>query len=204
MTQPPFTGTICLHGRYVALTPLGTDDSIALAEAAAGLKTGHPFSFVPDGLAEARKYIEGALHERARGERYPFAIVFQGLIVGTTSYLEFVWWRRPHAPQEAPAALEIGATWLASSAQRTRCNTEAKYLLLAYAFEDWRVERVSFRTDERNARSRSAIERLGARYEGVRRAERLGADGAVRNSAFYSIVASEWPDIKAKLTERLG
>ena len=76
--------------------------------------------------------------------------------------------------------------------------------MLSHAFEAWEVQRVASRTDSRNERSRSAIERLGARFEGIRRAERLGADGAVRDSAFYSILAAEWPAVKQRLVERLA
>jgi RimJ/RimL family protein N-acetyltransferase len=167
------------------------------------LKIAHPYGFVPDGIEQARVYIETALREKSKSGRYPFAIIFQDAIVGTTSYLDFVWWPRTGVDENAPAAVEIGATWLAGSAQRTRCNTEAKYLLLTQAFAVWETERVSFRTDERNDRSRAAIERLGARFEGIRRAERLGADGGVRNSACYSIVASEWPTVRSLLEARL-
>ena len=85
--------------------------------------------------------------------------------------------------------------WLAASAQRTRCNTEAKYLLLSHAFDVWRVHRVSLKTDERNTKSRRAIERLGAVFDGVRRADMPGQDGSVRNSAYYSIVPGEWPTV---------
>jgi RimJ/RimL family protein N-acetyltransferase len=100
--------------------------------------------------------------------------------------------------------VEIGYTWLAASAQRTRCNTEAKFLLLQHAFETWEVHRVTIRTDERNQRSRAAIARLGAHFEGIRRAEKPGADGSVRDSAMFSIIAAEWPAIRARLRERLG
>ena len=103
-----------------------------------------------------------------------------------------------------PDACLIGYTWLGASAQRTACNTEAKLLMLSHAFEAWRVHRVAFRIDARNDRSRSAVERLGAKFEGVRRAERIGADGAVRDSAFYSILAAEWPAVKKGLISRLG
>ena len=96
---------------------------------------------------------------------------------------------------EHPDAVEIGSTWLAASAQRTRCNTEAKYLLLSHAFDVWRVHRVSLKTDERNTKSRRAIERLGALFDGVRRADMPGQDGSVRNSAYYSIVPGEWPTV---------
>lgn len=84
---------------------------------------------------------------------------------------------------DRPDTVEIGSTWLAASAQRQRCNTEAKLLMLTHAFEHWRVHSVSFKTDERNVRSRRAIERLGARFDGVRRADMPGVDGTVRSSA---------------------
>jgi RimJ/RimL family protein N-acetyltransferase len=93
---------------------------------------------------------------------------------------------------------------MAASAQRTRCNTEAKYLLLAHAFDVWQVHRVSLRTDERNAASRRAIERLGARFEGARRADLPAPDGSVRNSAYYSIVRAEWSDVRRKLEDALA
>ena len=198
-----FEKDLVLRSRDILVRPLTADDVAGLAGAAEGLKALHPFSFVPEGGAEACTYIETALHDKSKCDRFPFAIVFHGLIVGTTSYLDFIWWERSGVDRNLPAAVEIGATWLARSAQRTRCNTEAKYLLLSHAFETWRVERVSFRTDERNVRSRTAIERLGARFEGVRRAERLGADGAIRSSAYYSIVASEWPEARVLLALRL-
>ncbi len=195
---------IRLDAKDVSLRPLCESDAPGLAAAAAGLKDRHPFSFVPLGIEAARTYVETALNERSRGERYPFSIWFCSELVGTTSYMDFAWWERVDAPTTFPAALEIGATWLASRAQRTRCNTQAKYLLLTHAFDHWKVERVSFRTDERNAVSRAAIERLGARFEGIRRVERLGADGALRNSAFYSIIKCEWPLIRRRLENRLA
>src|SRR5262245_8961585 len=175
---------IVLKGREVTLRPLERSDTSAVATAAQGLRALHPVSFVPDGADAAEKYVEDALRERADGQRYPFAIVWRGTVSGTTSYLDFAYWERSGEAARNPSAVEIGSTWLARAAQRTRCNTESKYLLLAYAFREWRVARVSFKTDERNVHSRGAIERIGAQFEGVRRAERLGADGAVRNSAY--------------------
>ena len=100
--------------------------------------------------------------------------------------------------------MDIGATWLAASAQRTRCNTEAKLLMLTHAFDVWRVHRVALKTDERNAASRRAIERLGARFEGVRRADMPGQDGSVRHSAYYSIVQAEWPAVRKTLEDALA
>ncbi|PYN50337.1 MAG: hypothetical protein DME00_05930 [Candidatus Rokuibacteriota bacterium] len=128
-------------------------------------------------------------------------------VVGGTSYLDLQQWRWPPGSPlqrtDRPDALEIGATWLSASAQRTRCNTEAKYLMLSHAFDVWLVQRVALKTDERDSRSRQAIERLGARLDGVRRADMPGQDGSVRSSAYYSIVRAEWPAARARLEESL-
>jgi RimJ/RimL family protein N-acetyltransferase len=98
---------------------------------------------------------------------------------------------------------DIGWTWLAASAQGTGVNTEAKYLMLRQAFEAWRVFRVAIKVDAPNERSRRAVEALGAKLEGIRRAERLGEDGTVRDCAWYSIVRDEWPAVRARLEARL-
>ncbi len=192
-----------LLGIEVTVRPLAVDDAGALAAAAAESREHYQFNPVPEGLDGARAYIDRALRERDEGKRMPFAILWRQRVVGTTSYSDFQPWDWPvgseHQRRDRPDAVEIGYTWLAASAQRTRCNTEAKYLLLAHAFESWNVHRVSFRTDERNARSRSAIQRLGAKFEGIRRADKPGQDGTVRHSAFYSVLQSEWPAIRDRL-----
>ena len=103
-----------------------------------------------------------------------------------------------------PDVVDIGFTWLSGSAQRTPVNTEAKLLMMTHAFEVWQVHRVALQTDVRNKRSWSAIERIGGQLDGIMRADRPGSDDTVRTSARFSIVASEWPAVKAKLTTRLG
>jgi RimJ/RimL family protein N-acetyltransferase len=196
-------GDLRLTGTQVALEPLRPDHAGALAAAAAESREHYMFNPVPDGAEEAATYIERALRQRASGQRYPFAIGLRGRIVGSTSYFEFQPWewsvRCGVRQQELPDACEIGSTWLSASAQRTRCNTEAKFLLLRHAFEAWAVRRVRFRTDERNQRSRRAIERLGARLDGILRADMPGRDGTVRNSAYYSLLADEWPALRDRL-----
>ena len=197
-----------LQGQTVTLRPLTAADAGALAAAASGSREEFAYTRVPDGVEEARQYIEVALADREAGRRVPFAIVWHDRLVGSTSYLDPQRWRWPAGSPlqrtDRPDAVEIGSTWLGASAQRTRCNTEAKYLLLAHAFDVWRVHRVSLKTDERNAKSRRAIERLGALFEGVRRADMPGQDGSVRSSAYYSIVRSEWPDVRKKLEDALA
>jgi len=130
-------------------------------------------------------------------------------VVGSTRFGEIESWTWPEAhPQRRPAgipdAAEIGWTWLAEEAQRTAVNTEAKRLMLAHAFETWRVHRITMITDVRNARSRAAIERLGATPEGVRRAHFPAPDGTVRDSAAYSILAAEWPAVRDRLDALLS
>ena len=192
-----------LVGREVTLRPLGVDDVVALVAAAGESREHYGLSVVPEGPDAMRAYVARFLRQRDAGDRLPFVTVWRGRVVGSTSFIEpRVWdWPPGSALQrtDRPDAVEIGSTWLAASAQRTRCNTEAKLLMLTHAFERWQVHAVSFKTDERNVRSRRAIERLGARFDGVRRADMPGADGTVRNSAHYSIVAVEWPAIRARL-----
>jgi RimJ/RimL family protein N-acetyltransferase len=199
---------LVLRGPTVTLRPLSDADAPDLSAAGAESRAQYAYIRVPDGVEDARRYIEFALAERDAGRRLPFAIVWGERIVGSTSYLDIQQWRWPAgSPQQradVPDSVEIGATWLAASAQRTRCNTEAKYLLLGHAFDVWRVHRVCLKTDERNAKSRRAIERLGAVFEGVRRSDMPAQDGSVRSSAYYSIVRAEWPDVREKLGAALA
>jgi RimJ/RimL family protein N-acetyltransferase len=109
---------------------------------------------------------------------------------------------RPY--RAAPDGCEIEHTWIAPQAIRSAVNTEAKLLMLAHAFDEWGVHRVCFHTDARNERSRDALLRIGARFEGVLRAHRLSADAKPRDSARYSIIASEWPQVRAHLQDKLA
>jgi len=189
-----------LTGPSVCLKPLTLDHAALLAEASSESRNTYSYNSVPQGVEGAKLYIERALSQRKHGLRFPFAIYWNNRVVGTTSYSDYQpWsWQKGNALQRtaAPDVVEIGYTWLAASAQRTGCNSETKFLLLQHAFESWEVHRVAFRTDERNTRSRQAIERLGAQFEGIRRGARPGQDGTVRNSAFYSITISEWKGVK--------
>jgi len=197
-----------LEGPTVTLRPLAIADAAALAAAAAESRQHYTYTRVPDGVEEAKSYIAAALRERDSGHRLPFVTLWHDRVVGCTSYLDLQNWRWPAGSPlqrtDIPDVVEIGATWLSDSAQRTRCNTEAKYLMLTHAFDVWEVHRVALKTDERNARSRRAIERLGARLDGVRRADMPGQDGSVRSSAYYSIVRAEWPAVRATLEEALA
>jgi RimJ/RimL family protein N-acetyltransferase len=135
--------------------------------------------------------------------------VVDGRVVGATRYLELEVFTATMGETDVPTddvpptVLEIGGTWYAASAQRTSVNTACKRLLLGQAFDTWGVLRVMLKTDARNARSRAAIERLGAAYEGIRRVHVRATDGGLRDSAYYSVVASEWPPIRERLTDLL-
>jgi RimJ/RimL family protein N-acetyltransferase len=199
---------LVLRGTAVTLRPLQPDDAADLAAQAGSERSAYRYTTVPEGEAGARDYIRRALEMRAAGQRYPFAIEFQGAVVGSTSFAAYQPWTWPAGSErqrsDRPDVVEIGYTWLGAKARRSRCNTEAKYLMLTHAFERWQVHRVFLKTDARNATSRAAIERLGARLDGVIRADMPGADNTVRDSAWYSILAAEWPGVKASLEAKLG
>ena len=131
-----------------------------------------------------------------------------GVVIGSTRFflLEYWAWPNGHAlhGRTTPDACEIGYTWLTRSALRTAANTEAKLLMLTHAFETWKVLRVCLHTDARNERSRAAIQRIGGQFEGILRSHRMAADFIARDSARFSIVAAEWPEVKQRLLARLG
>ena len=201
---------VTLEGRHVRLEPLSPDHVPALVQAAAHSRDTYNLTDVPSDEVGMRRYVERALSGRDAGSILPFATVdpVRGKVVGSTRFgnIEFWNWpaRNPHQRGDhLPDVVEIGWTWLSPEAQRTGINTEAKILMLTHAFETWSVHRVSFRTDSRNERSRAAIERLGATLDGVVRAASIAYDGAIRDSAVYSILDSEWPEVRDHLTTLL-
>lgn len=203
--RPPST----LTGRTVRLEPMTHDHVDALVVAASESRDTYGWTFVPDGRDAMAAYVATALDGRATDLFTPFVTVRleDERVVGSTRFLTERWdWSpadRSRQREDAPDVVEIGWTWLAPSAQRTAINTEAKLLMLAHAFDEWDVHRVCLRTDRRNERSRAAIERLGARLDGVLRAERPGSDGTVRDTAHYSIVRDEWPAVRQGLLHAL-
>jgi len=141
-------------------------------------------------------WIQEALAVAAEGSQIPFAIIHRasGKAIGSTRYLDI---RREHR------GLEIGWTWVGTAYQRTPVNTECKSLLLTHAFEELGAVRVQLKTDLRNERSQQAIERIGAAREGVLRKHMVRWDGFIRDTVYYSILASEWPDVKRRLENLL-
>jgi len=202
---------VVLEGRHVRLEPLGAGHARDLLAAASGPRQTYGFTTVPADEPSMLGYIEAALRDQEAGRALPFATVAKatGRVVGTTRFGNIEFWAWPpgnlnQRGEDRPDVAEIGWTWLAASAQRTPINTEAKLLMLAHAFETWRVHRVSFMTDARNERSRRAILRLGARFDGVLRTARPASDGGIRDTAAFSILENEWPAVKTQLQSRLN
>ena len=198
-----------LCGHHIRLEPLAHHHLDALASASAANPSLYQWSPVPQSKLEATTYINTALDWRDAGTAVPFAIVNQreNTVIGSTRFWNLERWSWPSAHARYarlhPDAGEIGYTWLTQSAIRTAANTEAKLLMLTHAFETWQVLRVCFHTDARNQRSRTALERIGAKFEGILRAHRMAADFIPRDSVRYSILAAEWPDAKQQLRRRL-
>ncbi len=203
-----------LEGGTVRLEPLSERHIPALVEAAGEDRSNYQWTYTPNGHTEMTDYVRDALEKVASGAHVAFATVRLGagpggtdVVVGATRFCEIAFWQWPpgatHQRHGVPDVVDIGFTWLAGSAQRTSVNTEAKLLMMSHAFEVWRVHRVALQTDVRNKRSWAAIERIGGQLDGIMRADRPGSDDTVRTSARFSIMAAEWPDVKARLTARL-
>jgi RimJ/RimL family protein N-acetyltransferase len=206
---------VVLAGRVVTLRPLTFDDVDGLVAAATEDRSSYAFTSVPGDADAMHAYVAAGLADEQSGWALPFATTLTdgGRVVGSTRFLELDDWGEggggrvggpPTGVVGTPKTAEIGATWLAASVQRTAVNTEAKLLMLQHAFDTWHAERITLKTDARNARSRAAIERLGAQFEGIRRAHVRASDGTIRDSAYYSILRAEWPDVRTRLTARLA
>ncbi|MGY3264330.1 GNAT family N-acetyltransferase [Lysobacter sp. HA35] len=195
MTDVDRWRTPMLQDRHVTLLPLQEHHAAALATAAAdGALWTLKFTSIP-APGEESDYVRAALASRDRGESMPFVVLdAAGEVVGSTRYYDI---------DRSVPNLHIGYTWYASRVQRTALNTEAKRLLLAHAFDTLGCESVSLETSHLNVRSQAAIERLGARRDGILRAHMRHKDGSLRDTYRYSIVRDEWPVVRTRLDERL-
>lgn len=198
-----------LTGAHIRLEPLTYEHVNGLVAASAMDPKLYRWSPIPQGREEAARYVETALAGRKSGLVVPFATVRAAdrMVLGSTRFFDIDWWAWPEGhPRHGlttPDVCEIGYTWLSRDAVRTAANTEAKLLMLTHAFEVWQVLRVCLNTDARNDRSAVAIERIGGRFEGVLRAHKIATDETARDSKRFSIVAAEWPEVKARLVELL-
>ena len=185
-----------LEGKHVRLEPLSLTHHAELCEV--GLDE-ELWRWIPQNVRTAddmRAYIEEALRSQAQGSALPFATLDQasGRAIGSTRFGNI---------DRVNRHVEIGWTWLALAWQRTAANTEAKYLMLRHAFETWKCLRVEFKTDSLNQRSRAALLRIGAKEEGIFRNHVITWTGRIRHSVYFSIIDSEWPQVKASLEARL-
>ena len=188
----PFVEPTTLSARGLTLVPLDASHEAGLRAAAAdGELWNIRVTSVPE-PEQTRKYIDDALQMRADGNRFAFAVLQDatGAVLGTTSY---------HDILPAVRRVEIGYTWYAQRCQRTHVNTTCKLLMLQHAFDTLGCKVVGWRTDNFNFASQRAIERLGAKKDGVIRGHAMRRDGTIRDTVMYSLRAGEWPEVKAQL-----
>ena len=198
MTTTPAISPFSLEGRHVRLEPLRPEHTSVLWEIAKD-HLADLFQWIPyrlQSVEDFEKFNRQVLDEQARGLTVPFATVERAsnAVVGTTRFMNMDFPNRK---------VEIGSTWIAPRWQRTVVNTEAKYLMLCHAFEVWKCLRVELKTDALNQRSRQAILRLGAKEEGTLRKHMLTYNGRQRDSVYFSILDTEWPQAKTGLESKL-
>jgi len=189
--QQPEPTTLC--GRHVQLVPLSREHAQDLYDAGQYDEVWTWLSWRrPTDVGDMIEQVE---HSLADPDRVPFAVLQQGRAIGTTSYGDI---------DLSVGGVEIGWTWYTPSAWSTPVNPECKLLLIGHAFDTLGASRVHLKTDALNTRSQAAIRKLGATYDGTLRHHRLRADGSVRDSAYFSVLAAEWPSIRADLQRRVG
>ena len=198
MGTTPAISPFSLEGRYVRLEPLRPEHAALLWDIVKE-HSGDLFQWIPyklQSVEDFEKFNRQVLDEQARGLTLPFATLelTSNAVVGTTRFMNMDLGNRK---------VEIGSTWIAPPWQRTAVNTEAKYLMLCHAFEVWQCLRVELKTDALNQRSRRAILRLGAKEEGTLRKHMLTHDGRQRDSVYFSILDTEWPQVKDHLESTL-
>lgn len=192
-----FVEPVTLAQRGVELRPMSLDHEAGLRAAAAdGELWNIRVTSVPE-PEQTRKYIEDALAQREAGNRFPFVVVeaATGKVLGSSSYHDIV---------PALKRLEIGWTWYSKSVQRSHVNTTCKLLLMTHAFETLGCHVVGWRTDNFNFASQAAIERLGAKKDGVIRGHALRRDGTIRDTVMYSLRSGEWAEVRAQLLHSLN
>jgi RimJ/RimL family protein N-acetyltransferase len=187
---------ITLEGRHVRLEPLKAHHVDSLLKVALDDRIWQFTTSVVRNAADMRKYVETALDWHQAGTAVPFVTMTRDghKVVGSTRFANI---------DRDNRRVEIGWTWLSPEYWRTPLNTEAKYLMLSHAFEQWKCIRVELKTSSKNERSRAAILRIGAKQEGILRHHMINADGSYRDSVFFSVLDEEWPEVKRRLEEKL-
>ncbi len=188
---------VVLEGKHVRLEPLALSHLDALCGVGSDAEIWRWNPYIQTGSREGiRAFVEYALGEQAGGTGLPFVTIERatGRAIGSTRFMSI---ERQHR------RVEIGGTWLGLAWQRTAVNTEAKYLMFRHAFETWGCIRVELKTDSLNERSRKAILRVGAKEEGTFRNHMVTSTGRIRHSIYFSVIDSEWPEVKARLEEMM-
>lgn len=185
-----------LEGRDVALVTLSLDhvEALSVVGVDASIWAWTPVRVA--GRSDMEAFVREALDEQRAGTAFAFTIILRstGAPIGSTRFMNVA---------ESHRRVEIGGTWITPAWQRSRANTESKYLLLRHAFDAWHCRRVEFKTHARNARSRAALLRIGAVEEGTLRKHIMQADGTSRDSTYFSIIDDEWPAVRTRLVQRL-
>jgi N-acetyltransferase len=187
---------VTLKGQHVRLEPLSLDHHAGLSEVGLAEEL---WLWIPQPVRtpeDMREYIATALRSQEEGSALPFATIERatGKVIGSTRYGNI---------DRVNHRVEIGWTWLGPAWQRTTANTEAKFLMLRHAFETLGCMRVELKTDSMNEKSRNAILRIGAKEEGIFRNHMVTSTGRIRHSVYFSIIDSEWPNVKLRLEEKL-
>ena len=185
-----------MTGMHIRLEPMRPVHAPALLEAGRAAEIWEWMPTHPINQATIEDWLKKAMQAESLGREYPFVVILvpSGRLVGSTRYLDV---------QEDDRTAEIGWTWYAPDTWGGVVNPEAKYLLLRHAFEDWGAIRVALKTDIRNLHSQAAIRKLGAKYEGMLRNQRIRPDGSYRDTVVFSITDREWPAAKSRLEQRI-
>lgn len=186
-----------LKGQHVSLVPLAESHITDLVQLAQDKRIWEYYAIDGSNTGKLTTSLEQGIADREVGTQYPFVIQLteSGKIIGSTRFLDI---------QPAHQKLEIGWTWLHPDYWGTNINTVCKYLLLSFCFEELQAKRVQLRTDENNQRSRKAIEKIGAQFEGILRNDMIRDNGTSRNSAYYSIIREEWENTRTQLLKLLA
>jgi N-acetyltransferase len=194
-SRPPL-GPITLTGTHIRLEPMRPAHADQLLEAGRAPEIWEWMPTRPITAESMDAWLAKAIQAESQGREYPFTVVRldDSRVIGSTRYLDV---------QPDDRTVEIGWTWYTPNAWGGIVNPEAKYLLMRHAFEDWGAIRVALKTDINNLHSQAAIKKLGARYEGTLRNQRIRPDGSYRDTVVFSVIESEWPGVKARLEARL-
>jgi RimJ/RimL family protein N-acetyltransferase len=197
VSAKPKLGPVTLEGAHVRLAPLRPEHAPALLQAGRDPSVWQWMPARPTTPPAMEAWLSKAVQAESQGREYPFVVIRRAddSVIGSTRYLDV---------QEDDRTVEIGWTWYMPEVWGGVVNPESKFLLMRHAFEDWHAIRVALKTDVKNLHSQAAIRKLGARFEGTLRNQRIRPDGSYRDTVIFSIIENEWPAVKATLQQRIS